>query len=89
MGFDWRHMRAPHAPHAEPGRGPSPGPSPSVVAVAQAGGFGRCWRVGTWSAGFGQEGSVCWGGRDVLRPLCGVGQRRGSGVILGDGRTGS
>lgn len=30
-------MRAPHAPPAEPVRGPSPGPSPSVVAVAQAG----------------------------------------------------
>lgn len=90
MGSDGRHTRAPHAPPAEPVRGPSPGPSPSVVAVAQAGGFGRRRSVGTCSAGFGREGSVCRGGRDALRPLCGgLGSGRGSGVILPGGRTGS
>lgn len=91
VGLDRRHMRAPLAPPAEPVRGPAPGPSPSVVPGAQAGGLGPCWQVGTGRAGFGREGSVCWGGRDALRPHCGgLGRGQGgSGVILRDGRTGS
>lgn len=83
-------MRAPHVPPAEPGRGPSPGP------LSQRGGRGTGWGLREVLAGrdverwLWEEGSVCWGGRGALRPLCGgLGRGRSSGVILGDGRADS
>lgn len=48
-------MRAPHAPPAEPVRGHCLGPSPSAVAVAQAGGFGRCWLLGRGALALGKR----------------------------------